>query len=328
MARSLSPGKVGVFVVVGVCLLIAGVLAFSSARFFATSARFILYFDQTVTGLDLGAPVKFRGVTIGKVVDILIRYNQAEDDLHMPVVIELDEEKLRAKTDKTVRLADHEAFEELVGRGLRGRLETESLLTGRLYVNLEVVAGADEPQLHQLEHVYDEIPTLPTKIEEFVRKLAQVDLADLVDKVSHVIDKLDAGLNEVHFSDIQSSLTNALQAITGLAQSTEVTNALKSAQLTLDEYRGLAVDVRKQVEPLGKSADQTLAEANKAITELRSGIEDARGLLSARSPLQKDLTQTLDELSRAARSIRQLADFLADHPDSLLTGKKTPSLQP
>src|SRR5258706_16332618 len=151
MSKKANPTSIGLFLAVGVALSIAGLLLFSSRSLFHPQQKSILYFNASLKGLNPGAPVKFRGVTIGSVVEILIRHNQASNDFSMPVVIAIDKKLAQTKSDELLRFGDQSNVDRLIAEGFRGRLESESLVTGVLYVGLEILPNATAPVFHQLK---------------------------------------------------------------------------------------------------------------------------------------------------------------------------------
>src|SRR5262245_18707276 len=103
MSKKANPTIIGLFFAVGMSLGIAGLLLFSSRARFHPKQKSILYFEASLKGLNPGAPVKFRGVTIGSVSEILIRHNQGTNDFSMPVIIEIDKTLAQSKSDQTLQ---------------------------------------------------------------------------------------------------------------------------------------------------------------------------------------------------------------------------------
>ena len=128
--KKANPTALGLFLVIGLALAVAGVLIFSSGTLFHPIQKSILYFDGSLKGLNAGAPVKFRGVTIGKVDQILIRHNQASNDYAMPVIIAVDKKLAQSKSDRHLQIGTQAYLDELIRRGFRARLDAESLVTG------------------------------------------------------------------------------------------------------------------------------------------------------------------------------------------------------
>lgn len=323
MSQKPNPTVIGLFIVLGLFLAVACIVVFGKSKLFADTNKYILYFDASVEGLGSGAPVKFRGVTIGSVSEVLIRHNQAEDDLFIPVIIEISEDLLREKSDRSIGMADPEKFDALVEKGLRGRLEAQSLVTGLLYVDLEINPDAPQPVFHQLKPQYREIPTLPTQIQELLTNLASLDVKGITDKLNRILDQLGTSLGELQVQEINDGLTNLLGSLNTLVHSPKVTNSLDALQVTLAEYQGLARKLSGRIDPLADDATGTLEEARASLVEIRQGFEDIRDLIAPHAPLRKDLLQAVDQLGRAARSIAELADFLTRHPNAVLRGRES-----
>lgn len=328
MSKKVNPTSIGLFIVIGVAIGVAGLLAFSSTRWFSSSIRCILYFDSSLNGLNEGAPVKYRGVRIGSVHRVMIHFNQATNDWYMPVIIDIQENLLQERLQGTRLFTDKATFQRVVQRGLRGSLEAESLVTGVLYVNLDVVPDAPDPVFHELEPTYVEIPTRTTGIQELLLNLAHVDFKGLEEKISSLAVKIDTTLGTLKVGDMSEGITNLVASLNRVATSPEITNALVSVQTTLAAYRHLAEKLDSKVDPLADSATNTLAQANLTLIQLRAGVQDLSNVISPDSPLRNDLSQALEQLAGAAQSISALTEFLQRHPNALITGRADPTKKP
>ena len=145
MNKKMSPAVIGAFVLGAVALVVIAILVFGSGRLFRQTRNFVLYFDNSVNGLRVGAPVKLKGVEIGSVKDIRILVGQGTASDKIPVVIEIDLKKLtrRGAAVAAETTVDPEAMQKvIVDRGLRGQLDMESLVTGLLYVALDFFPGS------------------------------------------------------------------------------------------------------------------------------------------------------------------------------------------
>src|SRR5882724_12473157 len=151
MSKKANPTSIGLFFTVGLALAMAGMLLFSSRSLLHPQQKDILYFNATLKGLDPGAPVKFRGVTIGSVVEVMIRHNQSTNDFSMPVLISIDKKLAQGKSDELLHIDSQAMLDHLIQSGFRGRLDAENLVTGILYISLDIVPNAPAPVLHQLK---------------------------------------------------------------------------------------------------------------------------------------------------------------------------------
>ena len=328
MSKKANPTFIGLFVVVGLALGVAGLLLFSASGLFSHTFRCVLYFNGSLNGLNQGAPVKYRGVTIGSVTKVLIHSNQKTNDYTMPVIVDIQEHLLQERLEDTRLFRDRASFEMAVVRGLRGSLEAESFVTGVLYVGLEFVPNEPPPAFHQLKPIYIEIPTRPTEIQQFMQNLARVDFKGLDDRLSALMARLDSAIGSLNLGEMSGGITNLVASLNRVAASPEITNTLGSIQKTMVEYRLLAEKLNSRVDPLAADITNTLAQANRTLTQLHSAVQDLGSMLTPDSPLRNDLSLALEQLAGAAQSVSALAEFLERHPNSLLTGRESAPKKP
>ncbi len=322
MSKQANPTSIGLFFAVGLALGVAGLLLFSSRSLFHPQQKEILYFDTSLKGLNTGAPVKFRGVTIGSVVEVLIRHNQSSNDFSMPVVIAIDKKLAQAKSDELLRIGSEAKLDRLIRQGFRGRLDAESLVTGVLYVGLEIVPNAPPPVFHQLTPQYHEIPTLPTQIQQLLANLAQVDVRGLSDKLNGLLGRVDTSLGQLNVAEINAGVTNLLDAANRLLATPDLANTITAARRTLDNAQTLLKRVDGRVDPLADSITKTLTDAQMTLADTRVAVRHASDLMGPDSAFRPDLIQALEELGEAGRDISDLAKFLERNPNALLMGKK------
>ena len=328
MSKKINTTSIGLFIVSGVALGVIGLLLFSSSKMFSKTRDLIVYFDDSLNGLNEGAPVKFRGVTIGSVKRVMVHFNQATNDFAMPVIIELEEKLVRERMPSFNYILNEEAMAERIKLGLRATLQTESLVTGVLYVGMDIDPKASPPVFHQLEKRYPEMPTEPTATQQLFNNLASLDIKSLQTNLNGLITRLDTTVGELKMADINAGVTNLLASVNRLVTDPDITNALAALRPTLDQYRELGTKVTSRVDPLADSLTNTLAQADRALAQIRGAGENLRTLLAPSSPLPNDLDQTLQQLSGAMQSLSDLLDFLKQHPNALITGRETPKKQP
>lgn len=309
MSKKINTTSIGLFIVTGVALGVTGLLLFSSSKMFSRTYEQIVYFDGSLNGLHEGAPVKYRGVTIGSVKRVMVRFNQAEEDHAMPVLIEIEDKLVhRVLGDAAGRLFYARSTEEAVRAerikaGLRATLQTESLVTGVLYVDIQIDPHAPPPVFHQLEKIYIELPSEPTRIQQLMSNLANLDLNGLETNLNGLITRLDTTVGQLKMADINAGVTNLLFSVNRLVANPDLTNGLAA------------------IPP-------TLAEANRALVQIRGAGENLRVMLAPDSPVRNDLDQALEQLAGASQSISSLADYLKQHPNSLITGREVPNNKP
>jgi paraquat-inducible protein B len=307
MSTKANPTSIGLFFVVGLALGVAGLLISSSRSLFHSQQKAILYFDASLKGLNPGAPVKFRGVTIGSVVEIMIRHNQASNDFSMPVVIAIDEKLAQSKSDQQLEIGSQVKLNEMIRLGMRGRLDAESLVTGVLYVGLDIVPRAPPPVFHQLKPEHHEIPTIPSEVQQLLADLAHFDIRGLSEKLNQLLTRLDTSLGQLNIAEINTGVTNLLGAAKHLVTTPDLTNSLAALRQTLDQAGALLKRIDGRVDPLADSVTNTLYVAQKTLADLRAGIRNVSDLLGPDSAFRSDLTLAMAELGNASRAVAYFA---------------------
>lgn len=326
--KKVNPTALGVFLVIGLAFAVGAVILFSSPTLFHPIQKSILYFDGSLKGLEIGAPVKFRGVTIGKVDQVLIRHNQASDDYSMPVIIAIDKTLAQSKSDRNLLIDSQAYLDLLIRRGFRGRLDAESLVTGVLYVSLDFVHDAPPPMFHQLTPKYHEIPTMPSDVQKLLAELGRLDLSGISMKVNSLLARLDTSVSQLNIPQINAGVTNLLGSANQLITTPDLTNTVKSARQALEQAQALLGHLNGRVDPLADSITNTLADAQKTLAEARRGLQNLSGAIGPDTSFHSDLTQALEQLANASRAVAELAEFLQRNPDALITGRKRPQEQP
>ena len=329
MSKKANTTSIGLFIVTGLALGVIGLLLFSSLKMFSKTLDVIVYFNDSLNGLRAGAPVKFRGVTIGSVKRVMVRFNQAPDDFALPVICAIEEKLVRERLGEgSAEFFTSRAMEERIQAGFRASLQTESLVTGLLYIDTRFNPKAPLPVFHQLEKIYPEIPTEPTQIQQFFENLASFDIKTLQKNLNGLILRLDHTIGEFNASEINRDITNLLCSVNALVTSADFTNALAGIRPTLDQYRELAAKVTSKIDPLSDSITNTLVEAKRALSQMRGAGENLRQMLEPDSPIRNDLDLALEHLAGAAHSVSALADFLREHPNALVVGRRLPNQKP
>jgi paraquat-inducible protein B len=293
------------------------------AETYTEKNRWLLHFSGSVRGLSIGAPVEFRGIRIGQVLDVNLQFNMKDVDIQIPVLVEVEPGRLKAEGIGDAPSERKKMLDRLVEKGLRAQLKTGSFVTGQRYVDLDLYPNAAPAKINY-EGAVAEFPTVPSQIDELT-----LNLTDLMEK-----------LKRFPIQEIGIGLKDTVQGAGRLVNNPDLAQAIQDLQKTLEAFRDVAEGLDRQVMPDIKNAAGALGETMKdaqslvktmrsdlspvlqqAIVEAQKTLMAAQSALSAESPLQHELKRVLNELSAAARSIRVMADYLERHPDALIRGK-------
>jgi paraquat-inducible protein B len=303
MPKRMDAALIGAFIIGALVLTAVAVVLWGSGRLFRDTARYVCYFDGSVEGLEVGAPVKASGVAVGKVVRIQLHYRQQPNDERIPVFIELDLERLVwLGTDRP----NPRLLAEAEARGLRARLEPQGLVTGTLFVNFGFYPRSSV-RLAELdpENGTPEIPTAP-------RQLAQIG-----DSVTDIVARLE----RVDFAAMARAFTAAAASVDRLASTSKVPETLDAVTSSLSSYRKLGRELEVELPPLLADLRLTVGGVRRTLGGLDGAAGAASRLVAPEAPLSLRMGAALDEVSRAASAVRDLADYLQRNPNSLLVGK-------
>jgi paraquat-inducible protein B len=286
---------IGTFVVGAVCLIVASVLFFGRGRLFEHTTTYIAFFSGSVKGLQVGAPVSFRGARVGKVKDVSIVYKPTKDELIIPVLLELDADSVQGlNTVDHKRGGDSEPglISRLIARGLKAQLGLDSIVTGQLFVQLDFMPEVPIRMMAENDEDYQEIPTAPSPLEKLQETLQQIPLAELAQKTVSAIEKIEDLLSS---NDIQDAFGNL--------------NAL------MKELEVVTKNLDSKTDGLSKEFKVASGQLTATLKTLQSTLEQS-------DPLLGKTSAAMDEVSNSARALRRLADYLEQHPESLLRGKR------
>lgn len=340
--------RVGVFVLLGTLVLVAALL-WVSRDWFSATERVRLRFEGSVWGLQAGAPVVLRGVRVGRVLTIELDGGAAGGTSApsvspgVPVIAELD----RAALAPLLPAAGSGALApQLVQRGLVASLATQSLLTGLLYVDLDLDAtrarsGAVAAAVDELT----EVPTRANALAALQRRLEQLDLTQIgsdlqalagaarrvvaqpeAEQVLVRASRAAAGL-EALVVQLQKDWPPLARSAAGVLDASrtalrEVAPAAAQAAREVSAAASAARGVASGLDGLGGDGRAALASLRQAGDELSRAAQQLGSFTAADGALAQDTQRTLADVSRAARSLRELADLLERHPDALLRGRQ------
>jgi paraquat-inducible protein B len=274
----------------------------ASEQVYLHKERYLMIFSGSVRGLKVGAPVSLRGIQIGRVLDVALKFDDERLDFFIPVLVEVEPERIGfAQPREEILDRDPDVLRKLVENGLRAQLKTGNLLTGALYIELDFHPDAPKAKLAERDG-YRVVPTLPTPLEA------------VTNKVSAILDKVNALPIEAIGEDLRATVAGTRELVT----SAELRGAVAELDAVLGEVRGLTAQLSGELAP---ELDAVLATLRGTLDEATRTLANANALLGPDAPLSVEAVRTMREVSAAARSLRVMADYLERHPEALIQGK-------
>jgi paraquat-inducible protein B len=355
MVNKISPTFIGAFVVGAIVCMVAGALLFGGGKFFAEKVPYVMFFERSVEGLNVGAPVIFRGVQVGQVTEISAIADPQTFDVRIKVQVELVRGVIKVGEEGQHFKNHREGVQRLIQKGARASLRMQSFVTGLLYVAIDFYP--DTPiTLLGLDPAHTELPTIPSDmdqlkatLQETLGELKKLPLEALFSEVLGMLKRANTLLETPELKQTLVSLYDVVEAAQRLLRNadgqvsplgTKLGAAADAARVTLEMARTVLADAQKllrnvdgQVTPLAGNANDTLAaargtlgQAQKSLVKLTDTASPAlkqaeQTFAGADAVIHNDLAQTLRALEEAVRAIRALANTLDRRPEALLRGK-------
>lgn len=330
MKTKSGPAIVGAFVIGAFVLGVIALLSFGGVSFFSKPERFMVYFDESIHGLDLGSPVKLRGVRIGRVVELNVRYEAEKNRSVVAVVCELNRNIITDSRGMKLDVSSRAELQKLVDQGMRARLEVQALATGMLFVGLDFVDPQEFPATTPaVLPRYVVVPAMPSAISEFQASLSEilsdlkkVDFAGMSTEFKGLLSDTRKQLNGLNLKGTVEQWQRTGAQFEALAASPQIKDTFVNLNTAITELRSVLANVDAQVGPAGKELTATLAQARTSLETFSATATTAQRFISSQSGLGDEATRTLQQLSSAAEAVQRLADFIERNPQALITGKK------
>lgn len=358
MSRRANTTVIGAFVIGAIALVLGAVMLFGTGQLFNERIVVLSVFEGSVTGLEVGSPVEFRGVPVGTVTSIRALYDPDKASFVIPVYMSLNERSVINIRSDEQELSPQEEIEQMIENGLRAQLDIRSLVTGKKFVALEF--HPDTPaKVVDVDESIPQIPSIASRLQRVTSMFDKLDVDAIAAKVVETLDGINALVNSPELArtienldrtshnanelvlqlsadtrrisqsavetleqtkrtiaSAEAELTTALADVSRLSVNTDTRLARIADRLdeTLAAVQTLAANIDSKVKPLSDAAMATMNQAT-------STLEAAESLVGDDSNTRYNLDSTLEELAAAARSVRQMADYLEQNPDALIKGK-------
>ncbi|WP_287600673.1 MlaD family protein [Thiothrix sp.] len=258
---------------------------------FSQKLYYVMYFNGSVRGLAVGAPVEFQGIPLGKVENIDMKMDMKSHEIRIPVLVSIQPQRFDEQISKDAAQA---MMSKLVSKGLRARMETASLLTGQKLVTLSMEKDPQPAEIIATQF-YSEFPTVGSALD---------DLPLLA-------------------TEIMGSLQETLDGVKKLVNSGKLDKAVDNLNGVLSEAEQAVRTAKKVLETVDKQTLPSVTqEMNKTLQKLQGSLSHIDRLTAQNSPTQYQLQEMLEEVTAASRSVRTLAETLQRQPSSLIRGKQ------
>jgi len=331
MSKQANKALIGAFVVGALVLAVIGVIILGSGKFLKRTVKYVMFFEGSVKGLQVGAPVTFRGVKIGEVTDIALRFNPENLSVLIPVYVEIDREKFMSSA-VAKEMKPYAYYKALIEKGLKARLEIQSFVTGQLLINVDF--HPDKPvRLVGLDKRYPEIPTIPTTLEELQKSIENLPLKEITEKLDSVLEGIDKIVHSPELTETFASLSQALKGVDALVRNIDGRISSLTAGLTgaSEAARGAFVQAEKTFAmkegvpgEISSGLKDTLESVRITLAKTQKAIEEVNRIAAQNVNVGYDISRSLEQITALSRSLRSLTDYLERHPEAFIKDKNPP----
>ncbi len=340
--------RLGLFLLLGAALLVTAVVLLGGGWLFRPHSIVETYFDQSVQGLDVGSPVKYRGVAVGQVTEIgftslLYERNVPPTDRRSYVYIQM---KIFSDAFAGGEVPDEETLQTMTDRGLRFRLSMVGV-TGVAFLELDFIDPEENPPLPfgwKPDHYY--IPSAPSNltrivesVQGFLAKLDEVNYERLVDGFAILVEDLDTLVRDTPMKQLGTDLTAGLQQLRSVLARADQLLASPEIKETLANLSKASQEINRLVgDPALKSVPKDLSDAVASLREVLAGGEIQRTLADLQelidrlnglvSTSQPELAASLENLRQTTGNLRELSDWAKRYPSGALLGEPPKSILP
>jgi paraquat-inducible protein B len=300
---AVKPALVGGFVLSGLALGVGAVLLFGGTHLLSPTVHAVVYFQGSVAGLDVGAPVTFRGVRVGAVTSIAVNLNMKDLTARIPVYLDLNPTQISLQNAGPGQ--NDEDFDRLLKAGLRAQLNMQSFITGQLRVDLDLQPGTPAAQGGDSDR--PEIPSVPSKLQTLEDEIAELPLKQIGDNAQQTLAAVQ------HLADLLSAKAGPL------ADSLKDTS--EAAHATLNDIDQLAIAGKGQLKVSGDQLDRVLASADRTVRDADTLVGSLKEMTSPDSAMRGDLRATIRDLAASASSLRGFSHEIERDPSSILSGR-------
>ena len=325
-------------------LFLGAVLLFGSRDVFKKKNCFVAYFEQSITGLTVGDPVKFRGVVVGSVAKIDGVYDPKTSIVYPRVILDFHTESLK---NADLEVDSDVLFRSLVEKGMRAKLKKVSFVTGQLFVSLDFDPNSPARYLGDGTDDWPEMPTVDSGLSEILSALEGLPLDELIQQITSTLTSIDNVVSSEGIKRSSDYLPTLLETVNSTVGSIGAFTSTDLPQTTGQLRTTLETGDRSMSTLTDKLANETLVTLDDSMTKITNKLTQetlvelsatmksfdaamgklqltlgtAQSRLDPADPLTYELSNTLREVARASASLKSFTDYLDTHPEALIRGR-------
>jgi paraquat-inducible protein B len=333
MSKKANPTIIGIFTLIGLLLAGFAVVVFGAGKYFERTHDILVYFEKSANGLQVGSDVRFGGVRIGSVSSISVLVDTEDNRKVIPVVLKLSEKELKAigtTNNSGIDFSRADNVRQAVEKGLRAGMKQQSLLTGQLYVEFDIMPGTPgfvykppvDPGIPVVPTVGTEIDELISGIADGLKKFNALDLDGVMKELRDTLVSAKEQIAALQMKEINDNIVGITRDIKTLTGNEKLAKAIDSLDASLVEIQALTEKANAGFDPLITDLTAVMDRANASLEKINATAEELNHVTNPRAPVLMRFQNALEETERASRAIKELANDLKRNPNALISGKE------
>ena len=334
MSNKANPTLIGLFTLVAFVIAGIGLVMLGAGKYFQETHKILLYFDKSVYGLQVGSDVRFGGVRIGRVSSINVIIDTKENRKIIPVIVELTEKDLKnvaGSGEGALDFSSEEGVRRGVAQGLRAGMKQQSLVTGQLYVEFDIMPMSQGFTYgEETDSELPVVPTVPTEIDELIsgitdglKKINDLDIDGLITEMRDVLKGANRQIADLDLQEINENLTEITRNVKDFTSDERLKSSLDNLDKTLVELREVSQKTNQNMDPLFKDLEEVAENTKRSLESIEATANELSKVSDPRSPMLLNFQNLLHETETASRALRELTNDLKRNPNSLLRGKES-----
>ena len=335
MSKKASPTVIGLFTLLGIIIAGGAAVFVGAGKYFQKTFPIMMYFDKSANGLEVGSDVRFGGVRIGSVDSISVLIDPVGNRKIIPVIVKLEQKDLSLIStagEGRIDFSSRAGVDKAVSQGLRGGMKQQSLVTGQLYIEFDIVPDS-EGFVYETpaKPPYPVIPTTGTQIDELIagvadglKKFNALDLDGVMTELRDVLTAAKDQIAELKVKEINDNLVAITEDVRVITADDKLVSAVKNLDAALIQIDQLSTKANASIGPLLEDIKGVIARTDAGLLKIQEATSGLADLSSPRAPVMMRLQNVLSETERASRSLKELSVDLKRDPNTLLRGRPAP----
>lgn len=335
MSKKASPTVIGFFTLIALIIAGAAAVLFGAGKYFEKSYPVLLFFDKSANGLQIGSDVRFGGVRIGTVRSINVLIDPAENKKIIPVVVSLGKKELRligSAAGGGIDFSTRAGIEAAVSQGLRAGMKQQSLVTGQLYIEFDILPEIEGFVYKSArDHEYPVVPTVGTQMDELVagisdglKKFNALDIEGTMEDLRAVLQGAKDQIAQLKIAEINDNLIAITGDMRKITANDKISSAVDNLNSALVQIDGLATKANKGIDPLLADLSGVIERTDAGLRRLEEATKEISEITNPRAPMLMQMQSAVRETERASLALKELSNDIKRNPSSLLRGTANP----